>query len=200
MMVNVMKNFTQEMATLVMKECKNGAYRAATKYGLQSVREELEGQLIEDILKRLDKKDNVDITYLKENLALIRRMINHFAIDFYRKNNDYLRFEKTFTQRENERKSRDNEEMVTLDKDMFKQEMSRKSFTEVNAMKEQITLLLSRLSSTDQEIFQLMFVEGHKPQYIREMLGCSVNTPRNAEKRIIALAEEMGMREFLVRN
>lgn len=163
---------TEELVATIMTECKKAAGRAARKYG-QSKVSDLEGFLIAEIWEMLSKKEEAFHTTMMIRRLIRLRTINHIQRDLIPFNNQIA-----FTAFESP-ESEDSFESTIADVSDFELGSALKDFK-------------NTLSDKQRQILDL-HTAGYGNNEIVDIVGCSINTPKNTMKKIKELAIQFGL-------
>lgn len=162
----------EELVAVLMKECKLAARRAGAKYGHNKV-SDLEGVLIAQIWEVLSKKPESFHTVMFIRRLIKQRTINHINRDLIPFNNQI-----TFTAME-----------TTEEGESFEATIEDASDIELGSA---LKAFRASLSDKQRQILDLT-TDGYGNNEICEMVGCSINTPKNTMKTIKGLAVSFGL-------
>lgn len=174
---------TEELVNVIMTECKAAARRAGMKYG-QHKMTDLEGTLIAQIWEVLSKKPESFHTVMMVRRLIKLRTINHIKRDLIPFNNQI-----NYTAMENDgyysSEGANSEEGVNLaDSYMCVEDTAELGYT-LKAFK-------ATLTDKQRQILDLT-TAGYGNNEIVEIVGCSINTPKNTMKKIKELAMSFGL-------
>lgn len=168
-----------EMAAAIMKECKLKAKGAAFKYGAGKV-SDLEGFLITEIWSELVDKEESFHTML-----MIRRLIGLRTIDYIREQMRYNK-ETSFTMMQSSQMFNSEEG------DTYEPKIAGLVDESDFELGTAISHFRATLTDKQRQILDL-HTAGYGNNEIVEMVGCSINTPKNVMKKIKDLAVSFGL-------
>lgn len=168
-----------ELVTTIMHECRLAARRAKAKYGHHKMHD-LEGTLIAQIWEVLMKKPESFHTVMMIRRLIKQRTINHIQRDLIPLNNQ-INFSMM-----GDKQNSDNDENF--------EDMAGKTLADNTDIELGTTLkaFRSTLSDKQRQILDL-HTAGYGNNEIVDIVGCSINTPKNTMKKIKELAVSFGL-------
>lgn len=166
---------TSELATAIMTVAKLKAKSTARKFG-NGKAIDLEGFLITEIWAELSKKDAAFHT-----VAMVRRLVSLRTVDYIREQSRF-NGQVVFSMIEPQAVSADE---VDAYEDTIQEASDMELGTALKAFK-------SSLSDKQRQILDLT-TAGYGNNEIVEIVGCSINTPKNTMKKIKELAIQFGL-------
>ncbi|KRE33445.1 LuxR C-terminal-related transcriptional regulator [Paenibacillus sp. Soil724D2] len=159
---------TDELVAAIMSECKAATKRAARKYGAGNM-EDLEGFLIANTWRIVSAKEEKFHTMCFIRRVIKQRTMNHIARDVMP--NQTLGF------------------TVNEDGSTYEETIPDRADMELSNT---LTDFQASLSAQQRKILDLV-TQGYGNNEICDMVGCSINTPKNTMKKIKELAIQFGL-------
>lgn len=173
-----------ELAETILRECKGAARRAGYKYGHHKMTE-LEGTLIQQIWEVLMKKPTSFHTVMFIRRLIKQRTINHIKRDLIPFNNE-INFTVFENDQYHDKETGDMTNTITTgDKRLLVDSADIELSTTLKAFRETLT-------DKQLQILDLTYA-GYGNNEICDIVGCSINTPKNTLNKIKELAMSFGL-------
>ncbi|SEN20194.1 LuxR C-terminal-related transcriptional regulator [Paenibacillus sp. OV219] len=175
-----------ELVDAIMRECKRSAATARAKYG-QGKMADLEGTLIAQIWETIMKKPSSFHTVIFIRRLIKQRTVNHIKRDLMPHNKTIV-----FSMLKGAEKEPTGD---TLNSDAYEWETNlHDNDTRINQMElgNELKTFLGTLTDKQRQILEL-HTAGYGNNEICDIVGCSVNTPKNTLKTVKGLAMSFGL-------
>lgn len=184
--MTVMTLSVDELGQTIVEEVKKKSKITIFKYGMsQEEWSELSSFLNTELWVELHSKPEL------HNIRIVRRLINLRTVDYFRNKarfNNQTPFSFFTCDKE------DSQFGVEFQYDWFMEDDT--DLEKDYIMNQELTSFISTLSKREKQVLKLV-TEGYQKQEICDMLGISINTPRNTMKKVKQKAIDFGLESLL---